>query len=178
MVRGGKLAYDVDPRPVQGRIIITRLAGNDQQHNNQNRRRTPRNDAQHDPTRALMRRDREPPHRGEELRIHQPAQHDRVRRKCQIVEAHGRVRRERMTRGVLAADGGRVEECGGVEQVAEKPDEIRRGEVDGEAARGAAAVVEDGLRVERGGPADDAGRGGKKRRRRTLQHWVLVFWIG
>lgn len=82
-----------------------------------------------------------------------------------VIAPHRRLGLVWVAARVLLAHGGREEEREVVRRVAEQAEHVEEGEVDGEAARGLAAVVEDGLRVARGrpaehvGPADDGGDG-------------------
>lgn len=74
-------------------------------------------------------------------------------RKGQIIQLHRRRQPMMPQRILLSYDRG-IEEGGGGGEVGEETQDVDGGKVDGGAGGGLAAVVEDGLGVEGGGPGD------------------------
>ena len=90
-----------------------------------------------------------------ELREDDGAEHDGVHDEGQVVEAHRRLGRARVARGILLADQRRVEEGEGRDQVADESEHVDGGKVNGETDGRPATPVEDRLGVERQAPAEE-----------------------
>lgn len=119
----------------------------------------------------------EAPERWEEvLRGGDERQHERVQGKHNVVERHGR-RVSAVARGVLSANDWAIVKGEIGDEVGEEAETVDEREVDGGARGGFAAGVEDGLGIERGGPAycvdpaKEAGKYGEK----TDDHFSLCL---
>lgn len=73
-------------------------------------------------------------------------------REQEVVESHRRLRRLRVSVGILRFDGWRVEERGGGEGIACEAEYVESGKVDGEAERRFPEIVLYGLWVEGSAP--------------------------
>ena len=96
-----------------------------------------------------------------------------MRRKCHIVGPNRRLGRHGVSLSILSADLGGEEEKAGRQEVEDETEDIDGGEVDGGANGGAAAEVEDRLRVEGDGPRESAEMWGSVERpeRRERRGW-------
>lgn len=79
-----------------------------------------------------------------------------MRRKCHVVAPHRGLRAARVPRRVLRADEGGGVEAGRGEQVGGEAEDVEEGEGGGRAGGGAAAEVEERLRVEGERPGEGA----------------------
>ena len=147
---------DVNPSPPTGIVRSVRALRHDRHDHNDHRKEATTEYARHRLRDPLLLADLEAPEHAPELTVSNQGQDNPMRRERHIVEPHRRLRAERVARRILPPDERGEEEARGRNGVADEAEDVDGWEVDGETVRGAALVVEDGLRVEGGRPTQEA----------------------
>ena len=148
---------DVDPNPTTRIAPCTIPAIRHDRHDDSNHRKeASAEDPRHRLRHPLPLADLEAPQHTPELTVSDQGHEEPMRRERQIVEPHRRPRAEGIAGRIFLPDERREQKGRGRDGVACKAEDVDGGKVDRETVRGTPVVVEDGLRVEGGRPAQEA----------------------
>jgi len=147
---------DVNPSPPTTIAPRVRALGHDRHHNHDHGKQTSTDYSRHRLRDSLPLADPKAPQHIPELTVSYQGEDDSMRRECQIVESHRRLRAERVARRVLPSDERGGQEARGRDGVAYEAEDVDGGIIDRETVGGAPVIVEDELRIEGGRPTQEA----------------------